>query len=88
MVRRQVMAWISVVVKMGIWAGVALLGFYVYQRGVEQSFDDVVWLVEYLSEVQNEGERIGKKRARDKMAGARRAEARGPRGRTRGGGWG
>ena len=82
------MAWISVMLKMGVWAGMALLGFYVYQRGVEQSLDDVVWLVGYFAEMQSEGERIGKKRGRERMADARRADTRGPRGRTRGGGWG
>ena len=71
-----------------MWAFVGLLGFYVYQRGVEQSIEDLGWLMGYMAQMGDEGEKIGKTQARRKAAKASRVPGSGPRGRTRGGGWG
>ena len=81
------MFWVSMGMKLVLWVGVGLLGFYVYQRGVDQSIEDLGWILGYLAEVGDEGERIGQTKARRKAADARRVPNSGPRGRTRGGGW-
>jgi hypothetical protein len=85
--RRQIVYWISVAVRLSMWVAVAVVGFYVYQRGLEQSLEDVGWVIGLLAGLGDEGEKIGKAKGRQKMADAKRAQAGGPRGRTRGGGW-
>ena len=85
--RRQIVYWISVAVRLSMWVAVAVVGFYVYQRGVEQSLEDVGWVIGLLAGLGDEGEKIGKAKGRQKMADAKRAQAGGPRRRTRGGGW-
>ena len=85
--RRQIIYMISVTLRLLLWGTVALVGFYVYQRGVEQTLEDAGWLMGFLNGLGDEGEKIGKAKGRQKMADARRASAAGPRGRTRGGGW-
>jgi len=54
---------------------------------LEQSLEDVGWVIGLLAGLGDEGEKIGKAKGRQKMADAKRAQAGGPRGRTRGGGW-
>lgn len=81
------MYWISVALRLLLWASLALVGFYVYQRGVEQSLEDLGWVLGFFAGLEDEGERIGKTKGRQKMADARRADSGGPRRRTRGGGW-
>ena len=85
MLRRQIMYWISMAIRLAMWAGVALLGVYVYHRGVEQSIEDLGWILGYLSELGDQGERIGQARAQKRAADARRVPKQAPRGRTRGG---
>ncbi|MCJ1284776.1 hypothetical protein MMC26_004112 [Xylographa opegraphella] len=85
--RRQIIYWISLVLKLLLWAAVALAGFYVYQRGVEQSLEDLGWVLGYFAALEDEGERLGQTKGKAKMAQARNSERRAPRGRTRGGGW-
>ena len=85
--RRQIIYMISVTLRLLLWGTVALVGFYVYQRGVEQTLEDAGWLMGFLNGLGDEGEKIGKAKGRQKMADARRASAAGPRGRARGGGW-
>jgi len=85
--RRQIVYWISVATRLLMWVAVALIGFYVYQRGVEQSLEDVGWVTGLLAGLGDKGKQIGKAKGTQKMADARRAQAGGPRGRTRGGGW-
>ncbi|MCJ1394036.1 hypothetical protein MMC18_006914 [Xylographa bjoerkii] len=85
--RRQIIYWISVTLKLLLWASLALIGFYVYQRGIEQSLEDLGWVLGYFAALEDEGERLGQTKGNSKMAQARRAERQAPRGRTRGGGW-
>ena len=85
--RRQIVYWISVALKLLLWAAVALIGFYVYQRGVEQSLEDFGWVLGYFAGLENEGERLGQTKGKAKMNQARKSERGAPRGRTRGGGW-
>ena len=86
MLRRQVMYWISLGFRLALWTGIGLIGFYVYQRGLDQSLKDLGWLLGFLAQLGDEGEKIGQTKARGKAADARRAGSR-PKGRTRGGGW-
>ncbi|MCJ1312962.1 hypothetical protein MMC25_006638 [Agyrium rufum] len=87
MVRRQIMSWISFWIRASVWIGVALLGFYVYQRGVDQSIEDFGYVLGYLGQLEDQGERIGQAKAQKKAAYAKGRTGSGPRGRTRGGGW-
>ena len=86
MLRRQIMYWISLGLRLALWGGIGIAGFYVYLRGLDQSFEDLGWLLGFLAQLGDEGEKIGQSKAREKAADARRAGAR-SRGRTRGGGW-
>ena len=85
--RRQLVYWISVALKLLLWGAVALVGFYVYQRGVDQSLEDFMWVLSYVAALEDEGERLGQTKGKAKMAQAKRSERGAPRGRTRGGGW-
>ena len=73
--------------RLALWVGMALLGVYVYQRGVEQSVEDLGWVLGYLGGLEAEGDRIGQARARGKATDAGRMRGVNSRGRTRGGGW-
>jgi hypothetical protein len=86
MLRRQVIYWISVAVKLGIYASIVGIGVYVYNRGLDQSIDDFTWLLQFLGELGQEGERIGQQKGKQRMGQARSAGS-GPKGRTRGAGW-
>ena len=86
MLRRQIMYWISLGIRLALWTAIGLVGFYVYQRGVDQSLEDLGLLLGFLAQLGDEGEKIGQTKARRKAADARRASS-GPGGRTRGGGW-
>lgn len=73
-----------------MWGVVAGLGFYVWQRGVEQSVEDFGWVCGLLAGLGEEGKDIGGRKAagreRDarRMAGSRQT----PRQRQRMGGAG
>ncbi|MCJ1475910.1 hypothetical protein MMC13_004574 [Lambiella insularis] len=85
--RRQIMYWMSLALRLLLWASVGLIGFYVYQRGGEQSLEDLGWILGFFAGLEDEGERIGKTKGRQKMGDAKRAASAGQRRRTRGGGW-
>ncbi|MCJ1461548.1 hypothetical protein MMC07_000145 [Pseudocyphellaria aurata] len=89
MVRKTVLYWIGVAVRLALWLIVAAVGVYVWQRGVEASVEDLGWVVGYLAGLGDEGERIGKGRAARREGDARRIPKRQPgsRRRTRGAGW-
>lgn len=89
MVRKTVVYWIGVAVRLALWLIVAAVGVYVWQRGVEASVEDLGWVLGYLAGLGDEGERIGKGRAARREGDARRIPRRQPgsRGRTRGAGW-
>ena len=86
--------WLALAVKMAVWGLVAAVGAYVWQRGLEGSMEDVGWLFGVLS---GEVEEVGRssRAAGAGGSGPRRGHGankagagKGPRGRTRGGGWG
>lgn len=85
--RQTILGWISVVLKLSKWTLVAAVGLYVWQRGLEQSLEDLGWAVGFIAGLENEGERIGNMRASRKTRDATRIPTHRPRGRTRGAGW-
>ncbi|KAI4164742.1 MAG: hypothetical protein LQ342_001717 [Letrouitia transgressa] len=87
LVRRTVIYWIGVALRLAMWASVALLGVYVYQRGVEESLEDVGWVIGLLVGLGEQGQQVGQARAAGRERDARRIPKGNPRGRTRGAGW-
>lgn len=86
--RKTIIYWISLVIRLMFWIMVGLLVVYVYQRGPEKSFEDFGWIVGLLQGLGEEGERRGGQKATVRENEARRARAgAGGRGRTRGAGW-
>ena len=87
MLRKSIIYWLGLALRLALWAMVAGVGVYVWQRGFEQSIEDLGWVMGFLEGLGDEGERIGQNRAYRKAGDARRMPRSGPRGRTRGGGW-
>ena len=85
--RRTIIYWISVAIRLGMWASIIGVGLYVSQRGIEQSFEDFGWVWGLFAGLGEEGERVGKRRAAGRERDARRMAGSGPSGRTRGAGW-
>jgi len=79
--------WISIVVSLAKWVLAGALGFYVYQRGVEGTVEDMGWLFGLMAGWEQEGEKIGYKKATRRAGDANRVKMQGRRGRTRGAGW-
>ena len=84
--RRTVIRWISLFVKLGLWVGVGLLGVYVYYRGVAESLEDAGWLWGVVQGLEMEGEVVGGRKAGGKEREAYKMKGAG-RGRMRGAGW-
>ena len=86
--RKTIIFWVSMAIRLGLWLFVAFVGVYVWQRGMEQSVEDFGWLWGLLVGLGEEGERIGGQRARGRERDARRVRGPGAgagrRGRTRG----
>ncbi|KAI4191368.1 MAG: hypothetical protein L6R41_000155 [Letrouitia leprolyta] len=87
MVRRTVIYWISLAIRLIIYVGVVIVGMWVYQRGVEQSLEDLGWLIGLISGLSEQGERVGHARAAGRTREATKIPKSSPRGRTRGSGW-
>lgn len=87
MMRRTIIYWISLAVKLMMWGAIVGAGVYVYYRGVEESVQDAGWLLGMLSGLESEGKREGYRRASGRQREARNFGKRTPRGRTRGAGW-
>ncbi|KAL8745738.1 MAG: hypothetical protein Q9190_002146 [Brigantiaea leucoxantha] len=87
MLRRTIIYWISVALQLTMWAAVALLGLYVYQRGVEQSLEDLGWLIGIVAGLGERGQNIGQAKAAGRERNAQKMYRGNPRGRTRGAGW-
>ncbi len=85
--RRTIMYWVGLAIRLGLWLAVAGLGMYVWQRGFDQSVEDFGYIWGFLQGLGNEGERIGGQKARGKERDARKMAGAGKRGRTRGAGW-
>lgn len=80
--RKTIMYWVSVAIKLALWVVVAVVGVYVYQRGLEQSVEDFGWVWGLLAGLGEEGQRVGGRKAAYRERDAR--EMAGKRGRTRG----
>ncbi|KAL8795273.1 MAG: hypothetical protein Q9195_002284 [Heterodermia aff. obscurata] len=85
--RRTIIYWISIAVRLVIWGAIVGAGVYVYYRGVEESIEDAGYLLGVLSGWESEGKREGYRRASRRQREARNYGKRTPRGRTRGAGW-
>lgn len=85
--RRTIIYWISIAVRLAAWVAVLGVGMYVWQRGFDQSVEDFGWVWGLLMGLGEEGERIGTQRARGREGAARKMASGGRRGRTRGAGW-
>lgn len=85
--RRTIVYWISLAIRLGMWAALIGAGIYVSQRGVEQSVEDLGWVWGLLAGLGEEGGKLGGQKAKGKQRAARRMAGSGPRRRTRGAGW-
>ncbi|KAL2043530.1 hypothetical protein N7G274_003837 [Stereocaulon virgatum] len=74
--RKTIIAWIALAIRLGMWLVVGFVGVYVWQRGVEQSVEDFGWVWGLLAGLGEEGERIGGRKAQGRERDARRM--RGP----------
>ena len=70
-----------------MYVSIVIMGMWVYQRGVEQSLEDVGWIVGLLAGLGEQGEKVGHARAAGRAREARKIPKGSPRGRTRGAGW-
>ncbi|KAL8712271.1 MAG: hypothetical protein Q9220_003422 [cf. Caloplaca sp. 1 TL-2023] len=87
MLRRTIVYWISLAVRLAVYGGVVGVGMWVYQRGVEQSVEDLGWVVGLLAGLGEQGERVGHAKAAGRARQARNIPKGSGRGRTRGAGW-
>ncbi|KAL8694355.1 MAG: hypothetical protein Q9218_000992 [Villophora microphyllina] len=87
MVRRTVIYWISLAIRLLMYLSVAVMGMWIYQRGVEQSLEDIGWIVGLLAGLGETGERVGHAKAAGRAREARRMPKGSSRGRTRGAAW-
>lgn len=87
MLRRTVIYWISLAIRLVMYVGVVIIGMFLYQRGVEQSLEDLGWFVGLLAGLGEQGEKVGHARAAGRAREARKIPKGSPRGRTRGAGW-
>lgn len=85
--RKAIIYWISMAIRLAMWVSVIGVGIYVWQRGVEQSFEDFGWVWGFLAGLGEEGEKIGGAKAWQSERDAKRMAGVGKRGRTRGAGW-
>ena len=76
--RKTIIAWIALAIRLGMWLVVGFVGVYVWQRGVEQSVEDFGWVWGLLAGLGEEGERIGGKKAQGRERDARRMRGPGP----------
>lgn len=86
-VRRTVIYWIWLTVRLALWTAVAMVGVYAWQQGAEKTVEDLGWLVGFVAGLQDEGERIGNMRASRTAWEARGMSRNRSNGKTRGGGW-
>ncbi|KAI4283076.1 MAG: hypothetical protein L6R38_002429 [Xanthoria sp. 2 TBL-2021] len=85
--RRTIISWIAFAIRMMMYASVMLVGVWVYQRGVEQSLEDLGWIIGLFAGLGEQGERMGHAKAAGRAKEARKIPKGKYRGRTRGAGW-
>ena len=83
-VRRTILYWVGLAIRLGLWVAIGGLGLYVWQRGFDQSVEDFGYIWGFLQGLGYEGERVGGQKARGKERDARRMAGTNKRGRTRG----
>ncbi|KAL8929816.1 MAG: hypothetical protein Q9208_000960 [Pyrenodesmia sp. 3 TL-2023] len=81
MLRRTVIYWISMAIRLAMYATMAVIGMWIYQRGLEQSLEDLGWIVGLLAGLGEQGERVGHARAAGRASQARKI----PKGSSKGG---
>lgn len=87
-VRRTVFFWIAIAFKVLFYVTLGFVGVYVYQRGVEESMEDVVKLLDWYGSLSGQAKREGGRKAREFEREAQRAQYGGSGGRrSRGRGW-
>ena len=82
--RRTILYWVGLAIRLGLWIAIGALGLYVWQRGFDQSVEDFGYIWGFLQGLGQEGERVGAQKARGKERYARRMAGTNKRGRTRG----
>ncbi|KAI4133512.1 MAG: hypothetical protein LQ341_006159 [Variospora aurantia] len=87
MLRRTVIYWISIAIRLAVYAMAMIIGVWIYQRGLEQSLEDLGWIVGLFAGLGEQGERVGHAKATRSAKDARRIPKGNPKGRRRGGGW-
>ena len=85
--RRTIVYWISLAIRLGMWGAMIVVGVYVWQRGMEQSVEDFGWMWGLLAGLADEGQQVGGRKAGGSERAARRMAGSGPKRRTRGAGW-
>lgn len=90
LVRRVVAYWVALGMRVAGWGVVGLLGWYMWQRGMEGSVEDLGWVFGLLSGgVEEAGRRSGEGAyGGERRRGYAKGKGKGARGPTRGGGWG
>lgn len=87
-IRRQVMWWVSLVTTVITWGAMLGIGVYVYNRGVEESFEDAAWVLGLLMGWTQEGTRKGDRIASEREWDAERFRRAGGGGKYAGSGAG
>ena len=82
--RRTILYWVGLAIRLGLWVAIGGLGLYVWQRGFDQSMEDFGYIWGFLQGLGHEGEKVGGQKARAKERDARRLAGVSKRARTRG----
>ncbi|KAL8753421.1 MAG: hypothetical protein Q9199_005065 [Rusavskia elegans] len=85
--RRTIISWIAFAIRMIMYVSVIMVGVWVYQRGLEQSLEDLGWIIGLFAGLGEQGERMGHAKAARRAREAKKIPKANHRGRTRGAGW-
>ncbi|KAG8533318.1 uncharacterized protein KY384_002101 [Bacidia gigantensis] len=87
--RKTVIFWLSLILRLGLYALLLGVGVYVWQRGLDQSLEDFGFLWGLFEGLSEEGQKVGNRRAKGREWEARnvRAGSTRKRGGARGSGW-
>ena len=87
-VRRTIFFWIAFAFKILFYTSLAGVGIYIWQRGIEQSLEDFVILIDMFEGMRGQAKRKGGQKARGYEREAERVQYGGRGGRrSRGNGW-
>ncbi|KAI4193836.1 MAG: hypothetical protein LQ348_002762 [Seirophora lacunosa] len=87
MLRRAVVYWISVAIRLAMYAMALIVGMWIYQRGLEQTLEDLGWIAGLLAGLNEQGEKVGHAKASRSAKEARRIPKGSPKGRKRAAAW-